>query len=193
MQTATQRGLEPVKFLIDKTASRFIVQTFATGLLSSFGHNPIIGIRDFAGEVQFVPATYEKAHLRVSLRTADLEILDEMKSDDRKKIEQTMYQDVLEVQRFPEAVYESKDIAIQKLSNDLLLARIAGDLSFHGATQGQSIEVRVTDMGPMLRISGEFSLRQSDYNIKPFSFAGGALRLKDELMFKFEFVARPQE
>lgn len=85
MQTATQRGLEPVKFLIDKTASRFTVQTFATGLLSSFGHNPIIGIRDFAGEVQFVPATYEKAHLRVSLRTADLEILDEMKSDDRKK------------------------------------------------------------------------------------------------------------
>ncbi len=50
MQTATQRGLEPVKFLIDKTASRFIVQTFATGLLSSFGHNPIIGIRDFRGE-----------------------------------------------------------------------------------------------------------------------------------------------
>ncbi len=193
MQTATQRGLEPVKFLVDKTASRFTVQAFATGLLSSFGHNPIIGIRDFAGEVQFVPGTYEKAHLRLSLRTADLEILDEMKSDDRKKIEQAMYQDVLEVQRFPEAVYESKEVVIQKLSNDLLLARIDGDLSFHGSTQGQSIEARVTDVGTMLRISGEFSLRQSDYNIKPFSFAGGALRLKDELKFKFDFVARPGE
>jgi hypothetical protein len=48
-------------------------------------------------------------------------------------------------------------------------------------------------MGAMLRISGEFSLRQSDYGIKPVSFAGGALRLKDELKFNFELVARGQE
>jgi hypothetical protein len=45
----------------------------------------------------------------------------------------------------------------------------------------------------MLRVSGEFSLRQSDYGIKPVSFAGGALRLKDELKFKFELVGRKQE
>jgi hypothetical protein len=44
-----------------------------------------------------------------------------------------------------------------------------------------------------LRISGEFSLRQSDYGIKPVSFAGGALRLKDEVRFNFELVARRQE
>jgi hypothetical protein len=48
-------------------------------------------------------------------------------------------------------------------------------------------------MGTMLRISGEFPLRQSDYGIEPFSFAGGALRLKDELKFNFELVARKQE
>ena len=38
-----------------------------------------------------------------------------------------------------------------------------------------------------------FRLRQSDYGIKPVSFAGGALRLKDELKFNFELVARQQE
>jgi polyisoprenoid-binding protein YceI len=193
MQTATQLGRETVRFLTDQTASRFTVQAFATGLLSSFGHNPTIGIRDFVGEVHFVPQTYEKAHVRFTLQTANLEILDEMKNDDRKKIEQTMYQDVLEVQRFPEAVFESKEIAVQKLSKDLLTARIAGELTFHGVTQSQSVDARVADMGLMLRISGEFSLRQSDYDIKPFSFAGGALRLKDELKFKFELVARQQE
>ena len=193
MQAATQLGLETVKFLIDRTASRFTVQAFAAGLLSSFGHNPTIGIRDFSGEVEFVPRTYDQAHLRVTLRAADLETLDEMKSDDRKKLEQAMYQDILEVRRFPEAVFESSAIAVQKLGADLMLARIAGDLTFHGVTQAQSIEARVTDMGAMLRASGEFSLRQSDYGIKPFSFAAGALRLKDELKFKFEFVARAPE
>ena len=48
-------------------------------------------------------------------------------------------------------------------------------------------------MGTMLRISGEFPIRQSDYGIKPVSFAGGALKLKDELKFSFELVARRQE
>jgi hypothetical protein len=44
-----------------------------------------------------------------------------------------------------------------------------------------------------MRVSGEFTLRQSDYGIKPVSFAGGALRLKDELKFSFELVARKQD
>jgi hypothetical protein len=44
-----------------------------------------------------------------------------------------------------------------------------------------------------MRISGEFSLRQSDCGIKPVSFAAGAMRLKDELKFNFELVARLQE
>ena len=48
-------------------------------------------------------------------------------------------------------------------------------------------------LGTMLRISGDFVLRQSDYGIKPVSFAGGALRLKDELKFTFDLVARQEE
>jgi hypothetical protein len=45
----------------------------------------------------------------------------------------------------------------------------------------------------MLRISGNFPLSQSEYGIKPFSAAGGTLRLKDEVKFSFELVARQQE
>jgi hypothetical protein len=44
----------------------------------------------------------------------------------------------------------------------------------------------------MLRASGEFTLSQSVYNIKPVSVAGGALKIKDELKFSFEIVARKQ-
>jgi len=84
MQPAVRRGLAPVKYLIDTAASRFSVQAFATGMLSSFGHNPIIGIRDFDGQVEFVPETYEQASMRLTLRTTTLEVLDEMKSSDRQ-------------------------------------------------------------------------------------------------------------
>jgi polyisoprenoid-binding protein YceI len=193
MDAGTKRGLVPVRFLIDAVASRFTVQAFAAGLLSSLGHNPTMGIRDFDGEMECEPETYEKALVRVTVRTNAMEVLDEMKSDDRKKIEQEMYENVLEVNRFPVAVFESKEITIQKLSADLLRAQVKGDLSFHGNTQAHSFDARVTGIGTILRIFGEFSLRQSEYGIKPFSFAGGALRLKDDLKFSFELVARKQE
>jgi polyisoprenoid-binding protein YceI len=193
MQIGTQVGLATARYLIDTTASRFIVQAFATGLLSAFGHNPKIGMRDFEGEIQSAPETYEEALVRVTVRTGAMEVLDEMKGDDRKKLEQTMYEEVLEAQRFPTAMYESKQITVKKLSQDQLLAHISGELSFHGATQAHSFDARVTRMGAMLRISGEFSLQQSDYGIKPISFAGGALRLKDEVKFNFELVARLEE
>lgn len=193
MQTGTQRGLATVRYLIDTAVSRLTVQAFATGLLSLFGHNPTIGIRDYEGEIQFTPETYENALVRATIRTSAMEVLDEMKTDDRKRLERQMFEEVLDVKRFPTAVFESKQITVQKLSNDLLQARVTGGLSFHGVTQSHSIDARATVMGTMLRISGEFSLRQSDYGIKPVSFAGGALRLKDELKFKFELVARRQE
>src|ERR1700736_437905 len=87
MQMGTQLGLATVRYVIDTSSSRFTVQAFATGMLSGFGHNPKIGIRDYEGEIQFVPETYDKAMVRVTVRTGAMEVLDEMKSDDRKKLE----------------------------------------------------------------------------------------------------------
>src|SRR4029077_3016908 len=193
MQTGTQRVLEPVKFIVDASGSRFTVQAFATGLLSAFGHNPTIGIRDFEGQVQFVPETYEGAFLRLTLRTNAMEVLDEMKIDDRRKMEQLMNETVLDVEHFPTVEYKSKAITVEKQANDLLRAHAAGELSFHGVTQPLSLDARIMNLGPILRMSGQFSLRQSDYGIKPVSFAGGTLRLKDELKFNFDLVARIQE
>jgi polyisoprenoid-binding protein YceI len=193
MHSGTQRGLAAVKFLIDAAASRFTVQASATGLLSAFGHNPTIAIRDYEGEIQFASDTYQDAHVRVTVRTAGMEVLDEMKKDDREKLEKEMNDKVLEVARFPTAVFENKQLAVDKLSDSLLHARVTGELSFHGVTRSHSLQARVTNIGSMLRISGDFSLRQSDYEIKPASFAAGALRLKDEVKFNFELVARKQE
>ena len=45
-------------------------------------------------------------------------------------------------------------------------------------------------MGDMLRANGEFTSAQSNYGIKPVSVAGGTLKLKDELKFCFDIVAR---
>jgi polyisoprenoid-binding protein YceI len=122
-----------------------------------------------------------------------MEVLDEMKRDDRRKLEQEMYRNVLDVDHFPTAVFESTEITVRPLDQDLLQAHVVGELSFHGVTKTESFDGRVASMGSTMRVSGEFTLRQSDYGIKPVSFVGGALRLKDDLKFSFELVARKQD
>jgi polyisoprenoid-binding protein YceI len=71
--------------------------------------------------------------------------------------------------------------------------KLDGSLTLHGATNSQPLTVRVAAFRDMLRASGDFILRQADYQIKLVSVAGGALKLKDELKFSFEIVARKQE
>jgi hypothetical protein len=52
------------------------------------------------------------------------------------------------------------------------------------------VTAQVTVTGDMLRAYGEFSILQSDYGIPLVNVAGGALKLKDELKFAFDIVAR---
>jgi polyisoprenoid-binding protein YceI len=104
-----------------------------------------------------------------------------------------MNQEVLETAKFPEIVYEATSISVSKMTDMLCSATLNGKLILHGVTRNQTIVVRVALLGSMLRVSGDFSLDQTDYNIKLVSVAGGALKLKDELKFSFEMVARKQE
>ena len=68
-----------------------------------------------------------------------------------------------------------------------------GTLTLRGQTQSQPVSAQVALQGDTLRANGEFALLQSKYGIKPISFAGGTLKLKDELKFSFDIVARKQE
>ena len=71
MESATQSGVAPVVFIIDKSVGRFTVQAFTTGLLSSFGHNPTIGIRDYEGVIRFTPESHDNASIHVASRQPD--------------------------------------------------------------------------------------------------------------------------
>ena len=46
---------DTVRYVIDSKSSKFVVKVFATGLLSAFGHDPKIAIREFQGNASFSP------------------------------------------------------------------------------------------------------------------------------------------
>ena len=181
------------RYVIDSRASRFTVQAFATGMLARMGHNPIIGIRDFSGEMQFDPDKLEAGGFRLVVKSASLRVQNDISDKDLREIERLMNQEVLETAKFPEIVYEATSISVTKMAEMLCSATLNGKLTMHGVTCNQTIVVRVALLGSMLRASGDFTLDQTDYNIKLVSVAGGALKLKDELKFSFEMVARRQE
>lgn len=156
------------------------------------GHNPTIGIRTFRGEVEFDPEAGDAGHFRLVVQSASLFVQDDIKDSDRREMERLMKDEVLDVSRYPEIVYETSGASVNKIGNSLFSATIDGSLSLHGLTRAERLSARILSMGDTLRASGEFILKQSDYQIKPVSVAGGALKLKDELKFSFEMVARRQ-
>jgi polyisoprenoid-binding protein YceI len=170
------------RYLIEAKGSTFTVRAFATGMLSAFGHNPTITIPDLQGEIQFASDTPEGSSLRIVIQAASLAVTGDINVNDRQEIERRMHDEVLETDGFPEIIYECpRPSSIQKMGEGLYVVELNGDLALHGVTRSQPVSARVTVKGDVVRSAGEFSLRQSDYEIKPVSAAGGAVKLKDEI------------
>lgn len=178
-------------YAIDAKASNFVVQAFATGLLSAFGHSPKIAIRDFAGEVQFSRENgmLQDVRLRVSIRADSLEVIDKISDKDRDEIQRQMFQNVLETDRFPVIVYECSQLTVNG-TGVRLWATLNGQLTMHGVTQSLPVTARAVLNDDSLRASGEFTVRQSDFDISPVSAAAGTIKLKDELKLTFDIAAR---
>ena len=87
---------------------------------------------------------------------------------------------------------EAPVLSITSLGDSLYSAALEGNLTLHGVTCRQQVTARIAVFGTMLRASGEFTLKQTDYQIKLISVAGGAIKLKDNLKLSFEMVAREQ-
>ena len=182
------------RFVIDGRSSRFTVKATATGLLAKMGQirtdwNPRLQRR---GRLRSGKA--RGRFFTLVVKTSSLGVQDDISDKDRREIERLMNEEVLETTKFPEIVFDAPDIGVTKMSDMLYSATLSGELTLHGVTRKVTgITARVAVLGSMLRASGDFSLNQTDYNIKLISVAGGALKLKDDLKFSFEIVARKQE
>ncbi len=181
-----------MQYAIDPAKSRFTVKAFASGLLSGLGHNPTIAIRDFSGQATFTPGSLAESSLEFVIKANSLAVQNDVSDKDRREIERMMKENVLETGRFPEIVFASTEVSGTQLGDTLYALKIQGGLDLHGVTRMQSFIAQMTPGEDSLRAFGEFTLRQTDFNIKLVSVAGGALKVKDELKFSFDIVARKQ-
>jgi polyisoprenoid-binding protein YceI len=182
-----------VQYILDSKASQFTAQVFSGGLFSAFGHSPTISIREFSGVLQVNADEPERSSLKLMVNPSALAVKDDISDKDRREIERVMKDEILEIERFPEIVYECSSVSASKAGEGQYTVTLNGELTMHGVTREQMVPARIVFTGDSLRAFGTFSLRQTDYELKLASVAGGALKVKDELKGSFNILARKKE
>jgi polyisoprenoid-binding protein YceI len=178
------------RYLVDSRQSRLVVKAFASGMLASFGHNPTLALRDFEGEARFTPDSPDDAALQFRVRPAAFDVTGDVKASDRRDIERETKENVLETERFPDVVFESKHVSANKAAEGSYRVEVSGSRNLHGVTRETNVPALVSVLGDTLRAYGEVPIRQTDFGIRPVKAMGGALKVKDEVKLTFEIVAR---
>lgn len=162
---------------------RVLVFTYKDGLLARLAHDLQLCCRSFS-----VVRTGETLTARFALTTLKVDGAVErgrvapgvLSDGDRRKIEQTIADDVLELRRFAEATFSGK-VAIR--GTDPV---VDGTLTLHG---------RTVPIGPVTarkrdgRWVAEISLVPSRWGIAPYRALAGALKLQDRITVRVELPA----
>jgi polyisoprenoid-binding protein YceI len=177
------------RYPFDPGRGRFTAHAFAAGLLSAFAHSPTFAVRDFHGEIRFEGGRVEGLALDLTVRADSLDLLDKVGASDHREIAERMKRDVLDVADYPEITYQAADVPAEAVAKGEYRLQIDGRLTLHGVTRPQPIDASLQIFRDGFLLSGECSVRLSDYRIRPVTALGGAIALKDELRLAFELFA----
>jgi polyisoprenoid-binding protein YceI len=162
-----------------------------SGALSGLGHEHVVAIKSFSGEAHVPSNALGRSSFAVEMDADSLSVADKNISDkDRVEIERTMKSKVLEVSRFPKISFRSVSITDIKPAGNGRAALLSGDLTLHGVTNRVEVPATITATPEQLHVSGEVEIKQSDFGIKPYSTAGGAIKVRDRLKIRFSVTAK---
>jgi len=162
------------------------------GLLSAFAHNHEIGVKSWSGSVTLPESGVAAASAQFDVDARSLVVLDKKVSDkDRTEIFNSMHREVLESEKYPRIAFRSISITgIAKSGENRYGFTLDGDLSLHGTTKRIAVPLTATVTPAEIRISGKYRLKQTDYGIRPYSAAGGTVKVRDVVTINFSIVAR---
>jgi len=180
-----------MQYRIDAQKSRFIVETETSGLSAVFAHDHKIEIGAFSGTATFIPAALATGTLDMTVRADSLRLLEEKTIGERQAIESALREDVLETAKYPEITFKTRTTSSARRGDGTYDVRLTGELRLHGVRKVLTIPARVSLEGGKLHAIGTFELKQTDFNITPFSFVSGTVTIKDTVVLSFDLTADP--
>ncbi|MGE0132272.1 MAG: YceI family protein [Blastocatellales bacterium] len=179
-------------YTIVPAESSFWVFVGKSGFLSAFAHDHEIGVKRFSGRVVAHEAGATGGSLELEIDAQSLIVLDKKPSEeDKKKIFDSMHNEVLESAKHQKITFKSVSVdAVKQTGNDAYSFVVNGDLTLRGVTKRIAVPVTATITPQQLRAAGKYTLKQTDYGIKPYSAAGGTIKVKNEVVVNFNIVAK---
>ena len=164
-------------------ASRFEVKTGKAGLLGFAGHAHLVRAHGFSGRIVYHPSAPSDSRLEITVPADSLEIVTSDTAESRK-VMQAMRTDVLHVDEHPTIQFVSTEVTPTPDG-----FHVAGELTLAGRTGDVTVEIRA-EVGPdTLHATGSFSVKQTDFGIKPYRGGpAGTVRVADRVTFAFEAV-----
>lgn len=185
-ETAARKGQKI--FRIDAARSLITITVRRGGALARFGHDHVIASRTVAGFVA-PQAGRSDFHFRLDQLSVDEAALRTAAGldtqPDQEAIEGTrnnMLRRVLDAERYPVVLLHAQRLPGQ---GDKLKLTV----TLHGVARSLEVPVRLEETASMIKASGQFTLRQTDFGITPMSVMGGAMTVQDPVELQFTLVA----
>jgi polyisoprenoid-binding protein YceI len=195
-----QAGARAATYEVDAGASRVYVKV---GTATRLGHEH--GVQGKlksgklalggGGELVFDMASFTAdtadARKRVGLEKK------KVSANEAKKVTDAMRgTDVLDVAKYPTATYRIDSITPldKQAAGEPGAYQVVGRFTLHGTEKKLPFKAKVErgDKEGRLRMSGTFTIKQTDYGIKPYSAAGGLAKVADELEISGDLVLKPR-
>jgi len=158
-------------------------------VLGAFAHDHKLQVKDFSGTVRGASKGLQFASLALDIVADSLTLVDNVSEGDRKEIEASMKQKVLETAKFPRITFRSIGVTVDGTKDASSSIKLVGNLWLHGVGHKITIPMTVTLQGDSLRAIGTTKLHQTHYGIEPYTAAIGTIRVKDEVTLSFDIVA----
>jgi polyisoprenoid-binding protein YceI len=168
-------------------SSRLVVKTGKAGLFGFAGHTHVIRAGAVSGELVYHPGR-PSSYLRLKVPTDRLEVLTPPDTAEIRKVTEAMRTEVLHVDQFPQMTFAADSLNARSGRMEIQL-----DLTMEGTTRTVPVTAEVTIGADTVRASGNFTARQTDFGIKPFSGGpAGTVKVADRVTFCFDLVATRQ-
>jgi polyisoprenoid-binding protein YceI len=182
---------------IDPQASVLHIHVFRGGTFARLGHNHVMSSRSVTGRV-WMRSQLSASGFELSFPVADLIVDDpearraagsdfspDIPQADKEGTRKNMLRkEVLDGENYPKVTVKSA-----ALTGSLQAPQITARITIKDATREVMVPATVVVNGARLTASGEFEIRQTDFGMKPFSVALGALEVQDQLRIRFNLVA----
>jgi hypothetical protein len=184
-------------YRIDPQASVLHILVYRGGRFAKLGHNHVVSSKSLSGRVwmhrQLTQSGFEIAFAVADLivddpdarRAAGSEFPPEIPDADKQGTRKNMLRaEVLDAENYPRV-----ELSSVKIEGALPSPQVTARITIKQASRDVVVPVKVTVEGERLIASGEFPIQQTEFGIKPFSVAMGALEVKDRLDIRFNIVA----